>query len=245
MRIGLMRSVRFGTQPRRGERELIGTEFTMRDWKLSRMLKQSGLEFNEGQVLKGLGVKKCWKQALTVVEWVYKDRGNNHCKSRFVYTKLLSILQKAGMPQEALDIFNKMCGDCHIYPDIAAYHSIVVTLGQTGRLKELLKVIECMRQKPVKINRYIFRNWDPVLEPDVVVYNAILNACVQSHQWKSVYWVFNQLRKSGLKPNGATHGLAMEYDLGHELLEKWKGVEKLQKLLPIKLLFELYGVKEK
>lgn len=38
----------------------------------------------------------------------------------------------------------------------------------------------------------------------------LLNACAQSHQWKGVSWVFNQLRKSGLKPNGATYGLAME-----------------------------------
>nr|XP_011466101.1 PREDICTED: pentatricopeptide repeat-containing protein At5g67570, chloroplastic [Fragaria vesca subsp. vesca] len=239
---------------RRSEREVVeflverlsGTEFTMRDWKLSRMMKQSGLEFSEGQVLKvlnGLAAKKCWKQALAVVEWVYKDRGNKHCKSRFVYTKLLAILGKAGRPQEALNIFNMMRGDCHIYPDIAAYHSIAVTLGQTGRLKELLKVIECMRQKPVKINRNMFRNWDPILEPDVVVYNAILNACVQSHQWKSVYWVFNQLRKSGLKPNGATYGLAMEvmlqsgkYDLVHELFRKMKKSGEAPKALTYKVI---------
>ena len=58
----------------------------MRDWKLSRMMKQSGLEFNERQVLKvlnGLGAKKCWKQAMAVVEWVYKDRGNKQGKSRY------------------------------------------------------------------------------------------------------------------------------------------------------------------
>ncbi|XP_062004814.1 pentatricopeptide repeat-containing protein At5g67570, chloroplastic isoform X1 [Rosa rugosa] len=242
------------TKRRRGEGEVIqflverlsGTEFAMRDWKLSRMMKQSGLEFTEGQVLKvlnGLGAKKCWKQALSVVEWVYKDRGNKHCKSRFVYTKLLAILGKARRPQEALDIFNMMRGECHMYPDIAAYHSIAVTLGQTGRLKELLKVIECMRQKPVKIDRNMFRNWDPVLEPDVVVYNAILNACVQSHQWKSVYWVFNQLRKCGLKPNGATYGLAMEvmlqsgkYDLVHELFRKMKKSGEAPKALTYKVI---------
>lgn len=57
----------------------------MRDWKLSRMMKQSGLQFTEGQLLKilnGLGATKCWKQALSVVEWVYNDKGNIHCKSR-------------------------------------------------------------------------------------------------------------------------------------------------------------------
>lgn len=67
-----------------------------------------------------------------------------------------------------------MQGDCHIYPDIAAYHSIAVTLGQTGHLKELMKIIECMRQKPFKVDKNMFRkNWDPVLEPDLVVYNAV------------------------------------------------------------------------
>lgn len=244
---------------RRGEGEVIqflvdrlsATEFSMKDWKLSKMMKQSGLQFTEGQLLKilnGLGAKKCWKQALSVVEWVYKDKGNINCKSRFVYTKLLAILGKARRPQEALDIFNMMRGDCHIYPDIAAYHSIAVTLGQTGHLKELLKIIECMRQKPFKVDKNMFRkNWDPVLEPDLVVYNAILNACVKSHQWKSVSWVFNQLRKSGLKPNGATYGLAMEvmlqsgkYDLVHELFRKMKRSGEAPKALNYKVIVRAF-----
>ena len=130
---------------------------------------------------------------------------------------------------------------------MAAYHSIAVTLGQAGRLNDLIKVIECMRQKPLKrIKNMRFKNWDPVLEPDIVVYNAVrqhfyvlfvqhfdvqidprcvwfsnifiilsnaqkvLNACVPTHQWKGVSWVFKQLRACGLKPNGATYGLAME-----------------------------------
>lgn len=42
----------------------------------------------------------------------------------------------------------------------------------------------------------------------------MLNACVPSKQWKGVSWVFKQLRKSGLKPNGATYGLAMEVITG-------------------------------
>lgn len=57
---------------------------------------------------------------------------------------------------------------------MAAYHSIAVTLGQAGHLKELLKIIECMRQKPSRKTKNMqFKNWDPVLEPDIVVYNAV------------------------------------------------------------------------
>lgn len=61
-----------------------------------------------------------------------------------------------------------------MYPDMVAYHSIAVTLGQAGLLKELLKVIESMKQKPSKrINNMFHKNWDPVLEPDLIIYNAV------------------------------------------------------------------------
>lgn len=61
-----------------------------------------------------------------------------------------------------------------IYPDMAAYHSIAVTLGQAGQLKELLNIVECMRQRPSKRIRNMRRkNWDRCLEPDVVIFNAV------------------------------------------------------------------------
>ncbi|KAJ6420310.1 hypothetical protein OIU84_030261 [Salix udensis] len=131
---------------------------------------------------------------------------------------------------------------------MAAYHSIAVTLGQTGLLKELVKVIECMRQKPSKrINNMFNKNWDPVLEPDLVIYNAILNACVPSQQWKGVSWVFQQLRRSGLKPNGATYGLAMEvmlhsgkYESVHEYFRKMKKSGESLKALTYKVLVRAF-----
>lgn len=208
-------------------------EIEWKDWKFSRMMKLSGLQFMEKQLLKilrGLGNGGHWKQAIGVVEWVYHDKERRRWRSRFVYTKLLAVLGNARRPQEALHFFNLMREDIHLYPDMAAYHSITVTLGQSGLVRELLNIVELMRQKPSKIIKNGRRkNWDPVLEPDLVVYNAVLNACVPSHQWKGVSWVFEQLRKSGLKPNGATYGLAMEvmlqcgkYDLVHDLFRKMK-----------------------
>ncbi|KAH1250064.1 Pentatricopeptide repeat-containing protein, chloroplastic [Glycine max] len=218
-------------------------EIIMKDWKFSRMMKMSGLPFTEEQLLRIvelLGFKHCWKQALSVVQWVYNYKDHRKFQSRFVYTKLLSVLGKAGRPKEALQIFNMMRENIHIYPDIAAYHSIAVTLGQAGLLKELLNTVECMRQKPKAFMHR--KNWDPVLEPDLVIYNAVLNACVPSKQWKGVSWVFKQLRKSGLKPNGVTYGLAMEvmlesgnYDLVHEFFGKMKRSGEVQKPLLIKV----------
>ncbi|XP_021908248.1 pentatricopeptide repeat-containing protein At5g67570, chloroplastic, partial [Carica papaya] len=180
-------------------------EITETNWKFVRIMKQSGLQFTENQMLKiveRLGGKGCWRQAMAVVRWIYADKERRHFKSRFVFTKLLSVLGSARRPQEALRIFNLMLGDCNIYPDMAAYHSIAVTLGQGGLLRELLKVIECMRQKPKKIKHMRNKNWDPVLEPDCVVYNAVM---LESGKYDLVHEFFRKMKRAGEAPKALTY----------------------------------------
>ncbi|KAH0700415.1 pentatricopeptide repeat-containing protein At5g67570, chloroplastic [Solanum tuberosum] len=245
-------------QRRRGEAETIRfiidrlseTELGVKDYKFSKLMKHSGLQYTEEQMLRlvqGLGEKGQWKHALSVVHWVYTSKEHRRSKSRFVYTKLLAVLGKARRPHEALQVFNLMRGDAHIYPDIAAYHSLAVTLGQAGLLKELINIIDCMKQKPKKLKYMRRKNWDPVLQPDLVVYNAVLNACVQSRQWKGVFWVFEQLRNNGLKPNGPSYGLAMEvmlqsgkYELVHEFFGKMKRSGEALKALSYKVLVKSF-----
>ncbi|CAI7906572.1 unnamed protein product [Closterium sp. NIES-53] len=48
------------------------------------------------------------------------------------------------------------------------------------------------------------------LAPDVVVYNAVLNACGAKRQWKGVQWVLQQMRSEGVAPDAATFGLAIQ-----------------------------------
>ncbi|KAL6658061.1 hypothetical protein ACP70R_004308 [Stipagrostis hirtigluma subsp. patula] len=205
-----------------------------RDWRLTRMLRKADLIYNEDNMLRildGLEARGNWRQALSITEWVYNENIYGHRKSRFVYTKLLSILGKSLRPTEALEIFTIMRGDAQIYPDMAAYHSIAVTLGRAGLLHELIKIIEYMRQKPTKrVLKMRRKDWDPSLEPDVLVYNSVLNACVITQQWKGVFWVFQQMRINGLTPTGATFGLAMEVMLKakkYDFVQKF--FEKMQK----------------
>lgn len=56
---------------------------------------------------------------------------------------------------------------------MAAYHCLSVILGQAGLLKELLSVIESMREKPKKIKNMRRKNWSPELQPDIVIFNAV------------------------------------------------------------------------
>lgn len=229
---------------------LSSIQLSAKDWRLSKIMKQSGLLFTEKQMLTivaGLGERGQWKHAMSLVEWVYNTKEHKHHKSRFVYTKLLAILGKARRAQEALKLFNFMREDRHIYPDMAAYHSIAVALGQAGLLKELLNIIQLMKEKPKKVKNMRYKNWNPELQPDIVVYNAVLNACVPSQQWKGVSWVFEQLRKDGLRPNGPTYGLAMEvmlhsgkYDLVHEFFRKMKRSGQALKALTYKVLVKSF-----
>ncbi|KAL6013039.1 hypothetical protein ACLOJK_003529 [Asimina triloba] len=193
---------------------LAASNITMQDWKFSKLMNHSEVQFTERnllEILQRLGALGHWKHALAVVEWVYKRKDYKGFKSRYVYTKLLAVLGMARRPKEALQIFNMMREDRHIYPDMPAYRSIAVTLGQAGLVKELMAIIECMKKKPSKKIRNMCRQpWDPCLEPDLVIFNAVLNACVPCKQWKAVSWVLEQMRHSGLKPDGATYGLAME-----------------------------------
>ncbi|CAM0947844.1 unnamed protein product [Alopecurus aequalis] len=199
-------------------------ELSLGDWRLTRMMKQADLIYNEDnllQILKGLEAQGNWRQAVAVTEWVYSENSYKHRRSRFVYTKLLSILGKASMPTEALRVFAIMRGDAQTYPDMAAYHSIAVTLGRAGLLSELIKIIDNMRQKPSKRVMMMRRkDWDPLLEPDVLIYNS----------WKGVFWVFQKMRFGGLTPTGATFGLAMEVMLKakkYEFVQKF--FEKMQR----------------
>lgn len=66
-------------------KRLSGTDLDMHDWKFSRLMKQSGLFFTEMYLLKileGLGTLGTWRQALSVVEWVYNQKDYKHRKSR-------------------------------------------------------------------------------------------------------------------------------------------------------------------
>lgn len=147
---------------------------------------------------------------------------------RYIYTTVLNVLGKAKRPVEALNVFHAMRQQFSSYPDLAAYHCIAVALGQAGHMQELFDVIDCMRALPQKkFKTGMLEKWDPRLEPDDVVYNAVLNACVRRKQWEGAFWVLQQLKQQRIQPSSTTYGLVMEvmfacgkYSLVHEFFRK-------------------------
>ncbi|CAK8575595.1 unnamed protein product [Lathyrus sativus] len=212
-------------------KQLNGVDINLPEWMFSKMIRSAKLKFNDYSIrrlITILGNLGNWQRVIQVIEWLQtRERFQSH-KPRHVYNAALDALGKLRRPVEALNVFHAMQQQMSTYPDLVAYHSIAVTLGQAGQMKQLFDVIDIMRSPPKKkFNKGIFENWDPRLEPDIIVYNAVLNACVKGKQWEGAFWVLQQLKKQNIQPSAATYGLVMEvmfscgkYNLVHEFFRK-------------------------
>ncbi|XP_062012510.1 pentatricopeptide repeat-containing protein At1g30610, chloroplastic [Rosa rugosa] len=212
-------------------KSLNGANIDMPEWMFSKMMRSAQIRFTDHSILRViqiLGKFGNWRRVLQVIEWLQmRERFKSH-KLRYIYTTALDVLGKARRPVEALNVFHAMLQQLSSYPDLVAYHSIAITLGQAGHMKELFDVIDTMQSPPKKkFKTGALGKWDPRLEPDVIVYNAVLNACVQRKQWEGAFWVLEQLKKQGVQPATTTYGLVMEvmfacgkYNLVHEFFKK-------------------------
>eukprot|EP00850_Spirogloea_muscicola_P016704 SM000137S00482 [mRNA] locus=s137:397117:401173:- [translate_table: standard] len=153
-----------------------------------------------------------WRTAMGFVAWLQGGRGPLSSIDRGVCTSLVAALGQARRPAEALQVFRSMLDHPRAWPDLPAYHALAVALGQAGCLDDLLEVIEELRgdsQGPLASPKQSLCQ-QTTLQPDVVVYNAVLNACSSRIRWQLVDWVFAEMERGKLTPNGATYGLAIE-----------------------------------
>ncbi|ESQ33799.1 hypothetical protein EUTSA_v10006701mg [Eutrema salsugineum] len=210
---------------------LNGADINMPEWLFSKAIRSAKIRYTDYTIMRlihFLGKLGNWRRVLQVIEWLQRQDRYKSNKIRIIYTTALNVLGKSRRPVEALNVFQAMLLQISSYPDMVAYRSIAVTLGQAGHIKELFHVIDTLRSPPKKkFKPTTLQKWDPRLEPDVVVYNAVLNACVQRKQWEGAFWVLQQLKQRGQKPSPVTYGLVMEvmlacekYNLVHEFFRK-------------------------
>nr|GME20716.1 pentatricopeptide repeat-containing protein At1g30610, chloroplastic [Ipomoea batatas] len=212
-------------------RNLNGADIDIPEWKFSEMMRSAKIRFSDhsmSRIIQILGKLGNWRRVLQVIEWIQSRERFISYRIRYVYNAALDALGKAKRPVEALNLFREMQEDMSSYPDLVSYHSIAVTLGQAGHMEELFYVIESMRSPPKKkFKTGILEKWDPRLEPDNIIYNAVLNACVSCKNWEGALWVLQQLKQQGQQPSSVTYGLVMEvmlacgkYNLVHDYFIK-------------------------
>lgn len=216
---------------RKLSKSLNGADIDMPEWKFSLMMRSAQIRFSDysiRRIVQILGDLGNWRRVLQLIEWIQsRERFKSH-NIRHIYTAALDALGKARRPVEALNLFHVMQGQMASYPDIVAYRCIAVTLGQAGHMKELFDVIDTMRSPPQKkFKSGYLEKWDPRLEPDIVVYNSVLNACVRRKKWEGAFWVLQQISEQRQQPSMTTYGLVMEvmlacekYNLVHDFFKK-------------------------
>ncbi|TVU35581.1 hypothetical protein EJB05_17479 [Eragrostis curvula] len=198
---------------------LNATDVNAPEWKFSKIIHDAKIKFSDHSILRivqMLGRFGNWKRVLQVVEWLQSREDSSPTRAGKIVALSWSTVIGVSLNQLSS------------YPDMAAYHCIAVTLGQAGLVKELFDVIDCMRSPPKKKFKLgPLQNWDPRLEPDLIVYNAVLNACVQQKQWEGAFWVLQQLKEKNIRPTNTTYGLVMEvmlvcgkYNLVYEFFNK-------------------------
>ncbi|CAM6093433.1 unnamed protein product [Calypogeia fissa] len=200
---------------------------------LSKLIRSGGLKITDGRavvLVKKLGALGNWRCALQVVEWLDKRNQFPAVRSRYLYTTILAILGKARRPIESLNVFHKMRDDVTTYPDMPAYRIIAVTLGQAGHLEELLELMRIVRPPPARAGKHLLLVKQGRLIPDVVVYNAALNACVSRRHWRMALWILDQIyREKDVMPNSASYGLAIEVMVKAEKFNlAWKLFRKME-----------------
>ncbi|KAJ0435528.1 putative tetratricopeptide-like helical domain superfamily [Helianthus annuus] len=212
---------------------LNGASVDAPEWNFSQMMRSAKIRFADFSIIRLiqiLGNYGNWRQVLQVIEWMQSRERFKSNRLRNIYTAALDALGKARRPVEALNVFHTMQQQMASYPDRVAYHCIVITLGQAGHMRELFHVIDTMRSPPnKKLATGVLQKWDPRLEPDIIVYNAVLNACVRQKNLEGAFWVLQQLKQQGQQPNSITYGLVMEvmlacekYNLVHEFFKKMR-----------------------
>ncbi|KAI7754853.1 hypothetical protein M8C21_020856 [Ambrosia artemisiifolia] len=212
---------------------LNGASIDTPEWNFSKMMRSAKIRFADFSIIRLiqiLGNYGNWRQVLQVIEWMQARERFKSNRIRNIYTAALDALGKARRPVEALNMFHTMQQQMASYPDRVAYHCIAVTLGQAGHMRELFHVIDTMRSLPKKkLATGVLQKWDPRLEPDIIVYNAVLNACVRQKNLEGAFWVLQQLKQQGQQPNSVTYGLVMEvmlacekYNLVHEFFKKMR-----------------------
>ncbi|KAG2269998.1 hypothetical protein Bca52824_064553 [Brassica carinata] len=215
---------------------LNGADINMPEWLFSKAIRSAKIRYTDYTIMRlihFLGKLGNWRRVLQVIEWLQRQDRFKSNKLRIVYTTALNVLGKSRRPVEALNVFHAMMLQISSYPDMVAYRSIAVTLGQAGHIKELFHVIDTMRSPPKRSSsqRHL-QNGIPGLNLALLCtmrlpLSNVLNACVQRKQWEGAFWVLQQLKQKGQKPSPVTYGLVMEvmlacekYNLVHEFFRK-------------------------
>ncbi|KAG6550504.1 hypothetical protein Mapa_007978 [Marchantia paleacea] len=162
--------------------------------------------------------------ALEVVRWMERQ---GWCKlDPHMYTTIIDTFGEAGCLELAEKIFSSV-NISEVEKDIALFNAMINARGKAGQIDSLEDLFESMKNSFYKpdlvtyntvMNSYvkagmglgtvvsIFKDmYTQGIEPDIVSFNILLEACVSGSHVKEAQKIFDNLKKRALKPTVITY----------------------------------------
>ncbi|KAL2613475.1 hypothetical protein R1flu_025167 [Riccia fluitans] len=175
-------------------------------------------------VLQIVGEQGYLECALEVVRWMERQ---GWCKlDPHLYTTIIDTLGEAGCLELAEKIFNSL-DDSSVEKDVALFNAMINARGKAGQIDSLEDLFESMKkglQRPdlvtynTVMNSYVkggmglgtvvsvFKDmYTQGIEPDIISFNILLEACVAGGHVREAQKVFENLKKRALKPTVVTY----------------------------------------
>lgn len=112
-----------------------------------------------------------------------------------VFNALISSLSRAGMWQEALDIYSDICA-FGIKPDQFTWCALASALGRAGEYDQAMA-----------LNKDMTEMWG--LQPNLEICNAALLACQQKGRWERALQLLWQMESAGISPDVVSFSTAI------------------------------------
>ncbi|BBN17525.1 protein MpPPR_10 [Marchantia polymorpha subsp. ruderalis] len=175
-------------------------------------------------VLQIVGEQGNLEGALEVVRWMERQ---GWCKlDPHLYTTIIDTFGEAGCLELAEKIFSSV-NISEVEKDIALFNAMINARGKAGQIDSLEDLFESMKKSFYKpdlvtyntvMNSYVkagmglgtvvsvFKDmYTQGIEPDIVSFNILLEACVSGSHVKEAQKIFDNLKRRGLKPTVITY----------------------------------------
>ncbi|KAL0695797.1 hypothetical protein Bca4012_062977 [Brassica carinata] len=188
---------------------LNGADINMPEWLFSKAIRSAKIRYTDYTIMRlihFLGKLGNWRRVLQVIEWLQRQDRYKSNKLRIIYTTALNVLGKSRRPVEALNVFHAMLLQISSYPDMVAYRSIAVTLGQAGHIKELFHVLNaCVQRKQWEGAFWVLQQLKQRgQKPSPVTYGLVMEVMLACEKYNLVHEFFRKMQKSSI-PNALAY----------------------------------------
>ncbi|KAL3689094.1 hypothetical protein R1sor_015403 [Riccia sorocarpa] len=126
------------------------------------------------------------------LDYLHQFQGPQNVHS---YNALMRNLSKAGLPEKALLVYQRML-ERECAPDAYSFGILIDAFGRAGNVHEACKIFDEMKKR--------------MLQPNVVAYSSLINGLCKAGKVDRARQYFNEMKEKGCSPNTVTYNTLLD-----------------------------------